>query len=55
MTWSDLHFSRMSVATVPRLHKSGKTGAVIQSAGGNSLGQGPAVQVVRNGQVLETF
>lgn len=52
---SDLHFSRVSVATVPRLHKSRRTGVVIQSAGDNSLGQGPAVQVVRNGQVLKTF
>lgn len=43
------------MATVPRLHKSGRTGAVIQTTGDNSLGQGPVVQVVRNGQVLKTF
>lgn len=36
-----------------RLDKTRKIGAVIQSTGGSGMGQGPAAQVVRNGQVLE--
>lgn len=55
MTCSDLRFHRVSVAAELRLDKTSKTDAVIQSTSNSGLGQRPAAQVVRNGQVLEIF